>query len=171
MTSSLPSSSSLFLSTYHPTPIPREIFRLTCKNPFFRISLSTVHLKDIHNAFHRLVSAPGISPPHCAQSLCNGFSIIQGYHLLTLKSDIFKIIIAVLLPPLGVFLERGCGSDLLINILLTVLGYIPGIIHALFVLPLKFSSELVCSPCLQIHHSEVLNANNTDQPSTCWIRR
>jgi uncharacterized membrane protein YqaE (UPF0057 family) len=46
-------------------------------------------------------------------------------------SDIFKIIIAVILPPLGVFLERGCGSDLLINILLTVLGYIPGIIHAL----------------------------------------
>jgi Proteolipid membrane potential modulator len=33
----------------------------------------------------------------------------------------------------GVFLERGCGSDLLINILLTVLGYIPGIIHALYV--------------------------------------
>lgn len=47
------------------------------------------------------------------------------------NSDIFKIILAVILPPLGVFLERGCGSDLLINILLTVLGYIPGIIHAL----------------------------------------
>ncbi|TEB31257.1 hypothetical protein FA13DRAFT_1629272, partial [Coprinellus micaceus] len=36
---------------------------------------------------------------------------------------------AFLLPPLGVFLERGCGADLLINILLTCLGYIPGIIH------------------------------------------
>jgi hypothetical protein len=29
------------------------------------------------------------------------------------------------LPPLGVFLERGCNADFLINILLTVLGYIP----------------------------------------------
>ncbi|KAI4842596.1 hypothetical protein E4T44_07214 [Aureobasidium sp. EXF-8845] len=48
-------------------------------------------------------------------------------------SDIIKIIIAILLPPLGVFLERGCGADLLINILLTILGYIPGIIHALYV--------------------------------------
>ncbi|KAK4994313.1 plasma membrane proteolipid Pmp3 [Elasticomyces elasticus] len=48
-------------------------------------------------------------------------------------SDIIKIIIAIILPPLGVFLERGCGADLLINILLTVLGYIPGIIHALYV--------------------------------------
>ena len=42
------------------------------------------------------------------------------------NSDICKIILAVILPPLGVFLERGCGADLLINILLTILGYIPG---------------------------------------------
>ncbi|CAC9893748.1 unnamed protein product, partial [Aureobasidium pullulans] len=48
-------------------------------------------------------------------------------------SDIIKIIIAIILPPLGVFLERGCGADLLINLLLTILGYIPGIIHALYV--------------------------------------
>ncbi|KAL7778166.1 hypothetical protein CFE70_004842 [Pyrenophora teres f. teres 0-1] len=40
-------------------------------------------------------------------------------------SDICKIILAIVLPPLGVFLERGCGADLLINILLTILAYIP----------------------------------------------
>ncbi|KAK4225329.1 UPF0057-domain-containing protein [Podospora fimiseda] len=39
-----------------------------------------------------------------------------------LSSDICKIIFAVILPPLGVFLERGCGADILINILLTLLG-------------------------------------------------
>ncbi|TVY31120.1 Plasma membrane proteolipid [Lachnellula hyalina] len=49
-------------------------------------------------------------------------------------SDICKIILAVFLPPVGVFLERGCGADFLINILLTVLGYIPGIIHALYII-------------------------------------
>jgi len=49
-------------------------------------------------------------------------------------SDICKIIIAIFLPPLGVFLERGCGADFLINILLTILGYIPGIIHALYII-------------------------------------
>ncbi|KAH6854359.1 hypothetical protein B0I37DRAFT_410452 [Chaetomium sp. MPI-CAGE-AT-0009] len=49
-------------------------------------------------------------------------------------SDICKIIFAVIIPPLGVFLERGCGSDLLINILLTVLGYLPGIVHALWII-------------------------------------
>jgi uncharacterized membrane protein YqaE (UPF0057 family) len=37
-------------------------------------------------------------------------------------SDICKIILAIILPPLGVFLERGCGADVLINILLTILG-------------------------------------------------
>nr|POE49232.1 plasma membrane proteolipid 3 [Quercus suber] len=47
-------------------------------------------------------------------------------------SDIIKIIFAIFVPPIGVFLERGCGADLLINILLTILGYIPGIIHALW---------------------------------------
>lgn len=49
-------------------------------------------------------------------------------------SDIVKIILAIFLPPVGVFLERGCGADLLINILLTILGYIPGIIHALYII-------------------------------------
>ncbi|KZS99060.1 UPF0057-domain-containing protein [Sistotremastrum niveocremeum HHB9708] len=53
-------------------------------------------------------------------------------------SDICKImyalLLAIFLPPLGVFLERGCNADLLINILLTILGYIPGIIHALYII-------------------------------------
>jgi len=41
-------------------------------------------------------------------------------------SDIFKLLLAILLPPLGVFLEVGLGRDFWINILLTILGYIPG---------------------------------------------
>ncbi|PKS07811.1 hypothetical protein jhhlp_006419 [Lomentospora prolificans] len=49
-------------------------------------------------------------------------------------SDICKIIAAVILPPLGVFLEVGCVSALCINIILTCLGYLPGIIHALYII-------------------------------------
>ncbi|ORX89822.1 cation transport-related protein [Basidiobolus meristosporus CBS 931.73] len=49
-------------------------------------------------------------------------------------SDIFKFIFAVIFPPLGVLLERGCGVDLLINIGLTILGFIPGIIHAFYII-------------------------------------
>ncbi|RKP23243.1 plasma membrane proteolipid 3 [Syncephalis pseudoplumigaleata] len=49
-------------------------------------------------------------------------------------TDIFKLIGAVIIPPLGVLMERGCGCDLLINIGLTLLGYIPGIIHAVYII-------------------------------------
>jgi uncharacterized membrane protein YqaE (UPF0057 family) len=50
------------------------------------------------------------------------------------KMDIIRIIIAILLPPLGVFLQVGIGKHFWINILLTLLGYIPGIVHAVWVI-------------------------------------
>jgi len=48
--------------------------------------------------------------------------------------DILRIIAAVILPPLGVFLEVGIGKHFWINILLTLLGYIPGIVHAVYII-------------------------------------
>jgi uncharacterized membrane protein YqaE (UPF0057 family) len=47
---------------------------------------------------------------------------------------ILKIICAIILPPLGVFLEVGIRTEFWINILLTILGYIPGIVHAIWVI-------------------------------------
>ncbi|MFP4104566.1 MAG: YqaE/Pmp3 family membrane protein [Phycisphaerae bacterium] len=51
--------------------------------------------------------------------------------------DILRIIVAILLPPLGVFLQVGLGFHFWLNILLTLLGYIPGIIHAIWVIVSK----------------------------------
>jgi uncharacterized membrane protein YqaE (UPF0057 family) len=48
--------------------------------------------------------------------------------------DVLRILIAILLPPLGVFLQVGIGLQFWINILLTLLGYIPGIIHAVYII-------------------------------------
>lgn len=48
--------------------------------------------------------------------------------------DVIRIIIAILLPPLGVFLQVGLGGQFWLNILLTILGYIPGIIHAVYII-------------------------------------
>ncbi|APX10524.1 YqaE/Pmp3 family membrane protein [Tateyamaria omphalii] len=48
--------------------------------------------------------------------------------------DLVRIIIAILLPPLGVFLQVGIGKHFWINILLTLLGYIPGIVHAIYII-------------------------------------
>jgi uncharacterized membrane protein YqaE (UPF0057 family) len=37
------------------------------------------------------------------------------------------------LTPVGVLLEKGLGTAFLINILLTILGWFPGVIHAFYV--------------------------------------
>lgn len=48
--------------------------------------------------------------------------------------DIIRLICAIFLPPLGVFLQVGIGTAFWINLLLTFLGYIPGIIHAVWII-------------------------------------
>ncbi|UOA15444.1 YqaE/Pmp3 family membrane protein [Sulfitobacter dubius] len=48
--------------------------------------------------------------------------------------DIIRIIVAILLPPLGVFLQEGLGKHFWINIILTLLGYIPGSVHAIYII-------------------------------------
>lgn len=46
-------------------------------------------------------------------------------------TDLCELFWAFFFPPLAVFLDRGCGCQLLINCLLTLLGWIPGTIHLL----------------------------------------
>lgn len=48
--------------------------------------------------------------------------------------NLFRILLAVLLPPIGVLLTVGLGLQFWLNILLTLCGYIPGIIHAVWVI-------------------------------------
>jgi uncharacterized membrane protein YqaE (UPF0057 family) len=51
--------------------------------------------------------------------------------------ELVKIILAIVLPPVGVFLQVGIGMHFWLNILLTILGYIPGIVHAIWVIAKK----------------------------------
>ena len=48
--------------------------------------------------------------------------------------DVVRILLAIFIPPLGVFLQVGIGLQFWLNILLTLLGYIPGIIHAVYII-------------------------------------
>mgnify|MGYP003642882654 CR=1 FL=1 len=48
--------------------------------------------------------------------------------------DFLRIILSILIPPLGVFLQVGIGPQFWINILLTLLGYIPGVVHAVWII-------------------------------------
>ena len=45
---------------------------------------------------------------------------------------ILKIILALFLPPVAAFLQVGVSTHFWINIILTLLGGIPGVIHALW---------------------------------------
>ena len=61
-------------------------------------------------------------------------SLVRYIKEVSSVNKVILIILAVLLPPLAVFLSKGAGKDLLINIVLCVFFYIPGILHALWVI-------------------------------------
>ena len=46
---------------------------------------------------------------------------------------IIILIATILLPPLGVALKHGLGSQFLISLILTLIFYIPGLIYSLYV--------------------------------------
>ena len=49
--------------------------------------------------------------------------------------DLLRLIAAILLPPLGVYLQVGISKHFWINIVLTILGlYIAGVVHAVWVI-------------------------------------
>lgn len=52
-------------------------------------------------------------------------------------SDLVRILISIVIPPLGVFLQVGLGKDFWINVLLTLLGYLPGLVHAIWIISKK----------------------------------
>jgi len=51
------------------------------------------------------------------------------------NADVFLGFLAILFPPLPVWIKRGiCSVDSLINILLSCLGWLPGLLHAWYVI-------------------------------------
>jgi uncharacterized membrane protein YqaE (UPF0057 family) len=49
-------------------------------------------------------------------------------------NTLLLIIIAILIPPLAVGLKKGIGGALLLNIILTIVFYIPGLVHAIYLI-------------------------------------
>lgn len=48
--------------------------------------------------------------------------------------DTIALILAIFLPPLGVAIKRGMDIQLFISVLLTMFGWLPGIVHALYII-------------------------------------
>jgi len=53
------------------------------------------------------------------------------------EMEIIRIILLVIIPPLGVFLKVGIGLQFWINLVLTIFFYFPGLVHAIWVLTKK----------------------------------
>jgi uncharacterized membrane protein YqaE (UPF0057 family) len=51
----------------------------------------------------------------------------------SVASDLVKIIIAVFIPPLAVLLEVGLSQQFWINLILTLIFFVPGMIHAIYI--------------------------------------
>ena len=49
------------------------------------------------------------------------------------KLSVIRIVLSIVLPPAAVATQVGFKPTFWLNVLLTVLGWLPGIIHALFV--------------------------------------
>lgn len=47
--------------------------------------------------------------------------------------DLAVLLVTVFLPPLGVALKVGLGGHFWLNVLLTIMGHIPGVIHGVYV--------------------------------------
>jgi len=56
---------------------------------------------------------------------------------------IIQIILGILIPPLGIFLTFGFGPTLLINIGLTLLGWVPGSIHAVWAIVKHHEQQVI----------------------------
>jgi len=48
-------------------------------------------------------------------------------------TDMIKILTCFILPPLAVYFDREFDCAFVLNVVLTFLGYLPGVIHALFI--------------------------------------
>ena len=46
--------------------------------------------------------------------------------------ELLLIVLSVLVPPVGVFFRAGLGKHFWINLLLTLFGYFPGLVHAIW---------------------------------------
>lgn len=47
--------------------------------------------------------------------------------------SLLTILLCLFLPPVAVLLKHGLGGKFLINVLLTLIGWLPGVIHAFLV--------------------------------------
>ncbi|KAI1423276.1 hypothetical protein F5Y12DRAFT_549518 [Xylaria sp. FL1777] len=83
--------------------------------------------------YNSLYEPPYIAPTRGENTQVTGETESQPPNMCS--SDLFLGLIAILFPPLAVWVKCGiCSADSTINILLCILGYIPGLLHAWYII-------------------------------------
>jgi uncharacterized membrane protein YqaE (UPF0057 family) len=54
---------------------------------------------------------------------------------------LIHLLLGIAVPPLGVFLTYGLSTTFLINVLLTILGWIPGSIHGAWAIAKHYENQ------------------------------
>ena len=52
-------------------------------------------------------------------------------------STLIRILLAIFLPPVAVLITTGIGVQFFLNIVLTILGIVPGMVHAIWIIMRK----------------------------------
>ncbi|MFG0264120.1 MAG: YqaE/Pmp3 family membrane protein [Rhodopirellula sp. JB055] len=45
-----------------------------------------------------------------------------------------RLLLAFILPPVSVYMQFGAGKHFWINVVLTLLGFVPGMLHAVYIM-------------------------------------
>lgn len=72
--------------------------------------------------------------------------------------NVFEVILAIIFPPLAV-MDRGCGSFIIVTIL-TILGWIPGVLAALIILSSPKKPMYVAVPQEPTFEEKIDNAKD-----------
>jgi uncharacterized membrane protein YqaE (UPF0057 family) len=113
--------------------------RVGCNKPSVTLPASQIYLRSpsrpVHPQYTRNITKHKI----CANTMPSStvrtptpIALVQA--LTCYQSTIFLYFLAIWLPFVPVFIRRGCSADLLINIMLDILGWIPGVIHSWYII-------------------------------------
>ncbi|KAA1064819.1 hypothetical protein PGT21_015784 [Puccinia graminis f. sp. tritici] len=76
------------------------------------------------------------------------------------SADVLLYFLAIFIPPASVFIKRQCSADFWINVALFILGWIPGVIHAWWIISKYPDTSTAHHP----HHSQHENTPHGYQP-------
>ena len=62
------------------------------------------------------------------------FALEKKCSMAAMSSGPIQVIFAIVMPPLGVFCAVGLRGQFWLNLVFTLLGYVPGVVHAFYVL-------------------------------------